>query len=305
MTLAGPGWSGGYIAAAPTPFTRGGELDTQRLREVVTHFVQEGAAGVSVNGTAGEWFFQSTEERMRVAEAARESVPGHVPFLVGLSSQSWNETVRLAEHAESLGVAAVLVGLPLGRAWSDGEVWGFYQALVQRTGLPVVVYSLRQANGAFLNSELLYRLAKLDGVVAVKDDSPDLDRRTELVHGAHGLTVFADVLHPDMIHTVAGAHASQIGAGMPLGRALADAITAPGAPESRRAAAALACIKRRLVALYGPGQPWHADLKGLMFAEGVDAGYPRFPGVSGRDDPDMVRQYRNILDEAKEVLAHG
>lgn len=303
MTLAVPGWNGGYVAAAPTPFSRNGGLDLQHLREVVTHFVEEGAAGVSVNGTAGEWFLQDWQERLRVAEVAREVTPADVPFIVGLTSQSLDELLRLAKHAERLGVTAVLLGLPLGRAWSDDEVLGFYQTVVQGTRLPVIVYSLRQANGAFMCARLIRRLFELDGVVGVKDDAPDLDRRRALVHGDHGLTVFADVLHPEMINEVDGPRSSQIGAGMPLGRVLAEALAGPSSPRSSRTAEALAYVKRRLLALYGPGLPWHADLKGLMFAEGVDAGYPRFPGLSGRDDPRLLDHYRDILDRAKGMLA--
>lgn len=300
MTLAGPGWGGGYIAAAPTPFTRGGELDTDRLREVVGHFVREGAAGLSVNGTAGEWFLQSVDERRQVAEVAREIVPRDVPFIVGLSSQSLQETLLLAEHARDLEVAAVLVGLPLGRAWSDEEVATFYQTVTERTGLPVLVYSLRQAHGGFLSTDLVRRLAAVDGVVGVKDDAPDLPRRRELVHGDNGLVVFADVLHPAVLGEVEGRRGSQIGAGMPLGRLLPEALRAPGEPRSLRVAAALAEIKAALVEMYGPGQPWHRDLKGLMFAEGVDAGYPRFPGMSGRDDVAVLERYRQILQRARD-----
>lgn len=302
MTFAGPEWSGGYVAAAPTPFTRLGDLDESRLRVVVRHYIREGAAGISVNGTAGEWFLQEADERRRVAEIAREIVPKEVPFIVGLSAQSLRETLALAEHAQVLGAAAGLVGLPLGRAWSDDEVVGYYRTISESTDLPVIIYSLRQAHGAFFSLELIHRLASVERVIGVKDDAPDLERRRELISGDHNLAVFADVLHPAILGQLKDVQYSQIGAGMPLGSPLADALREPFTDRSMRAAKALAYIKEQLVGMYGASQPWHRDLKSLLFAEGIDAGYPRFPGRSGREDSAVIARYREILERAKELL---
>lgn len=45
--------------AAPTPFTRAGELDTESLAKVLAQFVAEGAHVVFVAGGTGEWYDQS------------------------------------------------------------------------------------------------------------------------------------------------------------------------------------------------------------------------------------------------------
>ena len=60
----------GYWPACPTPFTADGSLDTEALRALIEWYLGEGMHGVFVNGTTGEWFSQTTDERRLVAETA-------------------------------------------------------------------------------------------------------------------------------------------------------------------------------------------------------------------------------------------
>ena len=60
----------GYWPACPTPFTADGALDLESLRALVEWYVGQGMHGIFVNGTSGEWFSQSPEERRLVAETA-------------------------------------------------------------------------------------------------------------------------------------------------------------------------------------------------------------------------------------------
>ena len=53
----------GYWPACPTPFTADGALDLESLRALVEWYVGQGMHGIFVNGTSGEWFSQSPEER--------------------------------------------------------------------------------------------------------------------------------------------------------------------------------------------------------------------------------------------------
>ena len=68
----------GYWPACPTPFTarrRARRRVVARPRRVVR---RPGMHGIFVNGTTGEWFSQSPEERRLVAETAIDQVAGRV-----------------------------------------------------------------------------------------------------------------------------------------------------------------------------------------------------------------------------------
>ena len=55
----------GYWPACPTPFHADESLDLDSLRELLEFYISCGVHGVLVNGTVGEWFSQTTEERRR------------------------------------------------------------------------------------------------------------------------------------------------------------------------------------------------------------------------------------------------
>src|SRR4029078_863162 len=67
-----------------TPRGRGGEaVDTEALRALIEWYLGEGLHGIFVNGTTGEWFSQSADERRLVAETAIDQVGGRGPGAVG------------------------------------------------------------------------------------------------------------------------------------------------------------------------------------------------------------------------------
>jgi 1-pyrroline-4-hydroxy-2-carboxylate deaminase len=75
------GWKR-YWVVAPTPFTVQGTLDENALRSVLHLYNKQGAHGVLINGTTGEWFSQTETERRRVAEVAVEEHGAKIPVVI-------------------------------------------------------------------------------------------------------------------------------------------------------------------------------------------------------------------------------
>jgi dihydrodipicolinate synthase/N-acetylneuraminate lyase len=60
----------GYWPACPTPFHRDGSYDPESHRALLELYLEMGVHGVLINGTTGEWFSQTADERRVVAETA-------------------------------------------------------------------------------------------------------------------------------------------------------------------------------------------------------------------------------------------
>ncbi|MFI5623056.1 dihydrodipicolinate synthase family protein [Nocardioides sp. NPDC051685] len=291
----------GYIAAAPTPFDRDGGVDTARLRAVLAWFQDQGAHGVVVNGTTGEWVAQTVEERQTVLEVARDAVAPETPLLVGIGSIRPEESVALGQHAASAGVDGALLTIPPSRWLRDDEIFAFYAEMALRIPLPLVVYNVPVVTGYDIPTALLARLLTIDGIVGVKDNTPSVDRRVATLRQlGEDHAVFSDVLEPSSFSVFAEEHRGrgQIGSGMPLGRRLADAFELVWAGDVERARVVvddLTAFKTAVVEVLGPRQPWHAQSKALMVAAGVDAGYPRFPTASIRDDEPAMARLETIV----------
>lgn len=297
----------GYFAASPTPFSRDGELDLSRLRDILSWFLSQRPHGLVVNGTTGEWVAQTVDERQRVAEVARESVPGDLPFLVGIGGIRAEESVELGRHAASIGADGVLLTVPAARWLNDDEIVGFYAEAARRIPLPILIYNVPVVTGTDHGPELLERLLAIDGVVGVKDNTPSPEQRLATLRrlGRDG-AIFSDVLEPGSFPTFAqGYGRGQIGSGMPLGSRLARAMELVWDGESDRAhyvVEEFAAFKKAILRAALPGQPWHAQIKAIMFAGGVDAGFPRFPTASLRDHPEAMKRVTAVVDEYLEKI---
>lgn len=104
-------WAG-YFPAVVTPFTETGELDTDTLYALIDQYAERGMHGVVINGTCGEWFSQSEDERHAVAETTVAAAAGRMRVLVGCTSNRSEQVQRLAKHAMGAGADGVLVSAP-------------------------------------------------------------------------------------------------------------------------------------------------------------------------------------------------
>jgi len=166
----------GYFPAFVTPFTEDGALDLDTLTALVEHYVAEGMHGIVVNGTCGEWFSQSEDERRQVAEAAVGAAAGRLTVLVGCTSYRAGEVADLATHALGAGADGVLVSPPPYVKLFAPEVVAFYEDVSSRVSGPVTVYNWPYGAGIDIDTELADRLADVENVVAIKDSTPSLEQ---------------------------------------------------------------------------------------------------------------------------------
>ncbi|MET0133586.1 MAG: dihydrodipicolinate synthase family protein [Kibdelosporangium sp.] len=166
----------GYFPAFVTPFTESGELDLDTLRALVDHYASEGMHGIVVNGTCGEWFSQSTEERHTVAEATVSQAAGRMRVLIGCTAYTAKETAQFARHALAAGADGVLASPPPYAKLFPDEVIAFYEDLDAAVDGPLVVYNWPHGSGVDIGTDLADRLADIGQIVAIKDSTPDADQ---------------------------------------------------------------------------------------------------------------------------------
>jgi 4-hydroxy-tetrahydrodipicolinate synthase len=166
----------GYFPAFVTPFTETGELDLTTLRALVDHYVAEGMHGILVNGTCGEWFSQTTEERHAVAEAAVAQAAGRLRVLVGCTAYTATQTAAFARHALAAGADGILASPPPYAKLFPDEVVAFFTDLNAAVDGPIAVYNWPHGSGIDIDTALAGRLADIDQIVAIKDSTPDADQ---------------------------------------------------------------------------------------------------------------------------------
>jgi 4-hydroxy-tetrahydrodipicolinate synthase len=166
----------GYWPASPTPFTPEGRYDAAAHRALLEWYVGEGMHGVFVNGTTGEWFSQSAEERRAVAENAIEAVAGRIPVVIGCTALTAREAVVLGRHALAAGADGIgSTPPPYSKTYPD-ETVRYFQDISDGVDGPVMVYNWPHGTSVDIGPDLAERLAAVDRVVALKDSTPDLEQ---------------------------------------------------------------------------------------------------------------------------------
>lgn len=178
----------GVLAAVTTPFAADGSVDRDRFAEHCAWLVSEGVQGVVPNGSLGEYEALTDSERADVVELAIHAVGGRGSVVPGVSGKSAAEAVRWAEHARHAGAGAVMCLPPTSHAPTDDEVVAHFSAIAG-VGLPVIVYNNPFSTRVDLTAPLLERLARIDGIVAVKEFSQDVRRVAQIRESAPSLEV--------------------------------------------------------------------------------------------------------------------
>jgi len=161
----------GYWIAAPTAFTKAGALDEGAFRAMLQLHLGQGVHGFLVNGSTGEWFSQSDDERRRVAEIAVETVKGKVPVVIGCTTYTAKQTIEFGRHAKGIGASGILSTPPPYAAPTSEEIVAFYKTISDGVDMPLMVYNWARGVVVEIMWQTALELTKIDHVVAIKDST--------------------------------------------------------------------------------------------------------------------------------------
>jgi len=181
----------GYWAASPTPFAADGSYDADAHRALMDWYIGEGLHGVLVNGTTGEWFAQTPEERKLVAQTVIEHVAGRIPVVVGCTAYTAREASEYARAAVAAGADGIESTAPPYSKPFDDELVAYFEELSASVDAPLMVYNWVHGTNVEIGPQLASRLAGIDTIVALKDSTPDLEQFFETTRTVVGrLRVF-------------------------------------------------------------------------------------------------------------------
>lgn len=179
----------GVHVATTTPFRADDHtVDLDRCRTHARWLLDEGIDGLVPVGSLGEYESLTTEERQAVVAATAEVTRGRALLIPGVSAPNALIASEHAAHAASVGADAVMVLPPTNHTPTEDELRSHF-ATVAEVGLPLVVYNNPFSTRVDLTPDLLSRLARIEGVVAVKEFSQDVRRVAAINELAPSLAV--------------------------------------------------------------------------------------------------------------------
>lgn len=153
----------GLINAPFTPFHANGDINPAPIADYATMLAKNGLKGVFINGSSGEGYMLTTEERILLAEKWISVVPQNFKVIVHVGSCSLRESEKLAKHAQEIGAYAIgAMAPPFPKIARIEELVQYCQTICQSAPqLPFYYYHIPAFNGAFL--PMVDLLAAVDG----------------------------------------------------------------------------------------------------------------------------------------------
>ncbi len=159
-----------------TPFGKDGNIDYAVLEEYIEHLIKNGVSALLPFGTTGEPATVTDGEYETAVRFIVSKVKGRVPVIVGAGSNSTAHAARKAAAARTYGADAVLVVTPYYNKCTQKGIVEHYKAVAAAAKIPVVVYNVPTRTCVNIEPKTLIELKKIDGIVAIKEASGDIDQ---------------------------------------------------------------------------------------------------------------------------------
>lgn len=155
----------GLIDAPFTPFCPNGDVNLNPIPAYAQMLKKNGLQGVFINGSSGEGYMLTAEERMALAEAWLKAAPEGFKVIVHVGSCCVRESRRLAEHAAAIGAWGIgAMAPPFPKINRVEELVKYIEEIAAGAPeLPFYFYHIPAFNGAYL--PMVELLEAVDGRV--------------------------------------------------------------------------------------------------------------------------------------------
>ncbi len=175
----------GSIVALVTPLHEDGSVDYPTLRKLIDWHIAEGTDCVGVVGTTGESPTVNVDEHCEIIRVSVEQAQGRVPIMAGCGANSTAEAIELAKFAKKVGADCQLQVVPYYNKPTQEGQYLHFKAIAEATGdLPMVLYNVPGRTVADMAHDTVLRLARVPGIVGIKEATGNIERAQWLVREA-------------------------------------------------------------------------------------------------------------------------
>ena len=177
----------GAGVAIVTPMHENGDVNYEKLSEILEEQIAGGTDAIIICGTTGESSTLTHEEHLDVIRYTVEKVAKRIPVIAGTGSNCTATAIYLSQEAEKAGAdALLLVTTYYNKATQNGLI-AHYTAIAESVKLPIVLYNVPSRTGCNIQPQTAVYLAKnVENIVAIKEASGDISQVATLMQMADG-----------------------------------------------------------------------------------------------------------------------
>jgi 4-hydroxy-tetrahydrodipicolinate synthase len=275
--------SGAIVPMATPTVGRSGGVDESALRGYVETLTAAGVHGLFPCGSIGEFSSLSDADRRTVIDVTADAA-GDVPVLAGCGDTSVSAVRDHVANATAAGADAAVVVTPYYLSTTQSGLVNFYREVAGDADIPIVLYNIPALTGHGLSRETVSELARLEGVIGMKDTSGDLTYFRDIVRNTPDeFAVLQGATELAVASLDVGADGIVAGPANVFPAAMAELVEAYRRGDRDRAVELLEDVANPVVSATSP-IPTAAGIKYLCSLAGVDLGDPLAPLPELSDD---------------------
>ena len=162
----------GAGVALVTPFKENGEVNYEKLEEIVEEQIAGGTDAIIACGTTGEASTMTHEEHLDVIEYICRVTKQRIPVVAGTGSNCTETAVYLSAEAEKRGADGLLLVSPYYNKATQKGLMAHFTAVADAVKIPVILYNIPGRTGVTIKPETIAALCRdVDNIVGVKEAS--------------------------------------------------------------------------------------------------------------------------------------
>ncbi|SCS37697.1 N-acetylneuraminate lyase [Staphylococcus caeli] len=266
----------GLYAALLVPFDENGQVKEEGLKQIAKNAIEtEGLDGLYVNGSSGENFLISKEQKKQIFKIAKEAVGDDVNMIAQVGSLDLNEAIELGKYATKLGYDAISAVTPFYYPFSFEEIKDYYFELIEATQNNMIIYAIPDLTGVNISIEQFGELFNHEKVIGVKYTAPNfflLERIRKAYPNKLILSGFDEMLVQAAISGVDGAIGSTYNVNGKRARQIFEKAQSGDVAEAYAIQHETNDIIENVLSM-----GIYSTLKEILATRGIDGGVPKRP----------------------------
>ncbi len=163
----------GIFPALLTPFNEDESINFDALKQLVNRLIAQGVKGFYVDGSTGEAFLLTIEERKQLIRAVAEYAKGKCTLIAQIGNIALPDAIELARCAKDAGYDAISSVPPFYYKFNFAEIKRYYFAIADAVDLPMIIYNVPVYTGVSFTAEQMAEFLQDDRFIGVKHTSSD------------------------------------------------------------------------------------------------------------------------------------
>ncbi len=171
----------GAGVAIVTPMKENGDVNFEKLGEILEEQIKEGTDSIVICGTTGESSTLTHEEHLETIKYTIDKVNKRIPVIAGTGSNCTETAIYLSTEAEKYGADGVLLVTPYYNKATQKGLIEHYTKIANSIKIPVILYNVPSRTGINMQPKTVAYLAEhVENIVGVKEASGDIAQVAEM-----------------------------------------------------------------------------------------------------------------------------